>query len=142
MRWGLVITGKPLTENAILRANHWGRRAEMVEDVIGQVLGLAAEAKIPRPIGQPVGITARPLMPNRANRADVGAHFPWVKAAIDGLVRRGCLPDDNPDHVRWLLQVAPEATQMVKVPTLHLEITTDLEVGLRTESGAWERVNG
>ena len=39
--------------------------------------------------------------------ADTGACFPAVKAAIDGLVDAGILPDDTPDHVLSILFRAP-----------------------------------
>ena len=38
--------------------------------------------------------------------ADAGAHFPCVKAIIDGLVDAKVLPDDGPAHVLSLRQFA------------------------------------
>ena len=38
---------------------------------------------------------------------DVGNSLPAVKAAVDGLVRFGMVPDDDPRHVVELRFVAP-----------------------------------
>ena len=49
-----------------------------------------------------VKIYATPLAKNTRNMMDVGACFPAVKAAIDGLVDVGVLFDDDPRFVRSL----------------------------------------
>ena len=49
-----------------------------------------------------IEVYATPLAKDRRWRQDVGACFPAVKAAIDGLVDAGVLPDDNPQFVRAL----------------------------------------
>jgi hypothetical protein len=38
---------------------------------------------------------------------DTGANYTAVKAAIDGLVDAGLLPDDTPEHVRSITMLAP-----------------------------------
>lgn len=52
-----------------------------------------------------VEITVRQCCINR-HRPDLGACLPAAKAAIDGIVAAGVLPDDNDDYVR-LLSFAP-----------------------------------
>jgi hypothetical protein len=39
---------------------------------------------------------------------DVGACNPAVKAAIDGLVDAGILPDDSPEYVKSLVYLPPK----------------------------------
>ena len=40
--------------------------------------------------------------------ADAGAHLPCAKAAIDGLIDAGVLPDDDPRYVGAITLVAPQ----------------------------------
>jgi glycine/serine hydroxymethyltransferase len=56
---------------------------------------LIRQAAIPRL--DRIAVEATPFGPKI--RQDVGACFPSAKAAIDGLVHAGVLPDDTPDHV-------------------------------------------
>lgn len=39
---------------------------------------------------------------------DIGANYPTAKAAIDGLVDAGVIPDDDPAHLVYLGFAAPE----------------------------------
>jgi hypothetical protein len=50
---------------------------------------------------------ATPMMKNRAGLQDTGGCFPAVKAAIDGLVDAGLLPNDGPAVVKRLTFNAP-----------------------------------
>jgi len=53
-----------------------------------------------------VGVEVWPVQA-RGRLADVGAHMPTVKAAIDGLCDCDCLPGDSPEFVRSLMFRAP-----------------------------------
>ena len=55
------------------------------------------------------GITVLPEVRNNV-MPDTGACIGAVKAAIDGLVDAGVLPDDGPRYVRSLLFLAPVVT--------------------------------
>jgi ribosome-binding factor A len=49
-----------------------------------------------------IKVYATPLAKDRRWKQDVGACFPAVKAAIDGLVDASVVPDDSPEFVRSL----------------------------------------
>jgi hypothetical protein len=66
-----------------------------------------------------VEITVRQCCKDR-RRPDLGACYPAVKAAIDGIVAAGVLPDDNDDYVR-LLSFAPSL--IVGYDALQLELS-------------------
>ncbi len=55
--------------------------------------------------------TNRRLSGRQRSQQDVGACFPAAKAAIDGLVGAGVIPDDTPDHVITLTFRAPVVGQ-------------------------------
>lgn len=76
------------------------KRAALVKDT-REAFGWMAKAQ-QLPEMRAVHVYATPLAKNGKWRQDVGACFPAVKAAIDGLVDAGILPDDNPDFVRQL----------------------------------------
>lgn len=100
MAWSLELHGKrPWTTNAE-RTWHHMKRAAHVRDT-REAFGWMAKAQ-QLPMMRAVHVYATPLAKNRKWRQDVGACFPAVKAAIDGLVDAGILPDDNPDFVRQL----------------------------------------
>lgn len=82
---------------------HWAVHSRRTKDYRSASAQAAREAKIPRL--DRVSIYAWPQGPNM--RQDVGAAFPSVKAAIDGLLDErvgkilipGVLPNDTPRHV-------------------------------------------
>lgn len=47
------------------------------------------------------------LIVMKGRLADAGNHLPAVKAALDGIVDAGIIPDDSPEHVRRLILNAP-----------------------------------
>jgi hypothetical protein len=53
-------------------------------------------------------VTAVPLLKQRNSIPDVAACFPAVKAAIDGIVDAGTIPDDDPSHLVSICFHAPE----------------------------------
>lgn len=75
-------------------------RANKVRDQRQAFSWLAKAHEIPT-LG-PVVVHATPLAKDRRWEQDVGGCFPAVKAAIDGLVDRGVLEDDDPYFVKAL----------------------------------------
>jgi hypothetical protein len=86
-------------QNRFLRAA-WGKewRAEFAR----QAANLAPLTSIE--------VTVLPELRNRSSQPDTGACIGAAKAAIDGLVDAGVLPDDGPKYVRRLTFLAPVVT--------------------------------
>lgn len=73
---------------------HWAQRAQRTR-WIRQAAKLAARGTRQH---RQAHVTAYVAYP-RANRADPGNAYPTLKAAIDGLVDAGVLPDDDSEHL-------------------------------------------
>ena len=91
-QWYLVDDQRPWTTNSE-RTWHFQKRAARVRETRERFFWLAKEAKIPQL--PKIDVAAVPLVKNRRSMQDVGACFPTVKAAIDGLVDAGVIPDDD-----------------------------------------------
>ncbi|MGH9045868.1 MAG: hypothetical protein ACRDVW_00970 [Acidimicrobiales bacterium] len=83
----------------------WPERAALVREWRQAFAILAREAQMPAL--ERIAVTALPIRANRRSRPDVAACYPAVKAAIDGLVDAGVVPDDDPDHVAEIRFSAP-----------------------------------
>lgn len=83
----------PLTANQRL---HWAKKAEITRDVRATVATLARHHKIPRAERITVTLHYRPQQNRRRDRHNL---YPTVKAAVDGLVDAGIVPDDDTEHV-------------------------------------------
>lgn len=94
--WQLIDKEKPWTANAE-RSFHYHKRAGLVRDCRERFHWLAVSAQIP-PL-QTIRVEAIPLSKSKRTRQDVAAVFPAVKAAIDGIVDAGVLPDDSAKHL-------------------------------------------
>ena len=92
----LTYQAKPLTTNAERRGNRWGR-AEHVKQWRQAFAWLARKEGIP-PMAW-ISVVAQPEQA-RGRLQDTAACNPSVKAAIDGLVDAGVVPDDTGEHVR------------------------------------------
>lgn len=93
---------RPWTLNAERAGNRW-KRAEMVKQWRDAFHWLAVAQKAPKfaQINVTVDIKMkRPL-------ADTGNAYGSVKAAIDGLVDAGVIPDDGPEVISSLCMNAP-----------------------------------
>lgn len=115
------------------RQMHHHTLARLVREYRQATMLLARSAGIPRL--DRVAIEATPRGP--LIRQDVGAAYPALKAAIDGLldlkekgvvVRVGILPDDTPEHVCRITMHQPRRGEQ----GLHLLI-----IDLADESPAW-----
>jgi len=87
---------RPWTTNAERRMTRWERAAH-TKEWRGAFYWLAKAKRIP--LLTAVTIEAVPLQA-RGPLQDTAACNPAVKAAIDGLVDAGVVPDDNGRHVR------------------------------------------
>lgn len=96
MTFILTYQAKPLTTNAERKGNRWGR-AEHVKEWRAAFAWLARKQKIPRM--RWISVIAQPAQ-KRGRLQDTAACNPSVKAAIDGLVDAGIVPDDTGDYVR------------------------------------------
>ena len=111
----LVHKARPWTANGERRL-HPMARAALVREWRTAFWILAKETHVP-PMDR-IAITAMPVQRNQASRPDVGACYGAVKAAIDGLVDAGVVPNDTPDHVIEIRFTAPaigSADQLVLV---------------------------
>jgi len=100
MNWCLELHGsRPWTTNAERRWHHLERAAK-VRDTRDAFGWLAKAEQVPSLTA--IKVYATPLAKDRRWKQDVGACFPAVKAAIDGLVDAAVLPDDSPEFVTAL----------------------------------------
>tara|TARA_Y100000401_G_C8222395_1_gene173982 strand:- start:220 stop:609 length:390 start_codon:yes stop_codon:yes gene_type:complete len=103
--WTIEDNERPWTLNAERRW-HYHKRARIVKETRERFAWLALEAKIPKQ--KKIRVTAVPLLKQRNSIPDVAACFPAVKAAIDGIVDAGTIPDDDPSHLVSICFHAPE----------------------------------
>jgi crossover junction endodeoxyribonuclease RusA len=89
--WRLEYPGRPITANAHRRL-FWRERAHYDREVRGAFRLLARAARIPEL--ERIRIVAAPTV-RRGPFADPAACAPAVKAAIDGIVDAGVIPDDT-----------------------------------------------
>lgn len=106
MTWTLTHPAKATTVNKS-RTEHFHTRAAHDREWRGVFWLLAMEAHVP----PCEAIAVRVQQECRTRRLpDVAACLPSVKAAIDGLVDAGVIPDDDPAHMRRLVFEAPVTT--------------------------------
>ena len=88
---------RPWTANSARSASHWTVVARKTAQWRGawRAIGFANRVQ---DVG-PVIITATPYLRDGRGKQDVGACFPAVKAAIDGLTDAGAWEDDDPANV-------------------------------------------
>lgn len=96
---------RPWTTNSERTWHHY-KRASTVKDARERWALLAKAAQVPRLTR--IRIDAVPLAKDNRWRSDVGACYPAVKAAIDGLVDAQVIPDDNPKHLDAITFHAPQ----------------------------------
>lgn len=100
----LTYCDTPLLMNAERRMHHHQRAAEMKK--WRHAFTVLALTNHLRPL-EAAGIEVDHTVGHKRTMPDAGACFPAVKAAVDGLVDAGVLPDDGPRYVRWLRFNAP-----------------------------------
>ena len=95
----LEFNQRPWTTNAERKGNRW-ERAELVKVWRSAFQILAKSERIP-PMTW-MSVTVEPHQKG-GRLQDVGACHPSVKAAIDGIVDAGVLPDDSSQYLRSLI---------------------------------------
>jgi hypothetical protein len=95
---------RPPTTNAERRNTRWDR-ADSTATWRTDFFWRAKQHHIP-PLDR-IRVVAIPHHANRRSPQDTGACAPAVKAAIDGLVDAGVIPDDNGRHVSEIVYRAP-----------------------------------
>ena len=99
----LEFNQRPWTTNAERKGNRW-ERAELVKVWRTAFQILAKSERIP-PMTW-MSVTVEPHQKG-GRLQDVGACHPAVKAAIDGMVDAGVLPDDSSQYLRSLIYLPP-----------------------------------
>lgn len=87
------------------RSAHW-RQHRQTTAAWRQAFQLLAQAAHHPTFDRPVLITAQPYQ-QRNRLQDAGSCLPSLKAAVDGIVDAGVLPDDSPAYVAGLMILAP-----------------------------------
>jgi crossover junction endodeoxyribonuclease RusA len=102
--WRLEYEARPFTMNQVFgRLNRHDRNA-LVQEWREAFALLAMEAKVP-PLAA-IRVFAFPVLRDRRIQ-DVGACYPAVKSAVDGLVDAGVIPDDDPRYVTMIAMGQP-----------------------------------
>lgn len=96
--WELSYNKRPWTTNAE-RNWHHHKRAKYVKEWREEFCKLALAADIPRL--EYMFIEATPNLADRKFQ-DTAACNPAVKAAIDGIVDAGVIPDDSQEWLKWI----------------------------------------
>jgi len=99
----LELEQRPWTTNAERAGNRW-ERAALTKEWRTAFQLLAKQEKIP--VMSWISVTVEPHQKG-GRLQDVGACNPAVKAAIDGIVDAGVLPDDSSQYVRSLIFLPP-----------------------------------
>jgi hypothetical protein len=100
----LELAQRPWTTNGERAGNRW-QRAELVKTWRSAFLILAKSEKMPEM--EWISVIVEPHQKG-GRLQDVGACNPAVKAAIDGIVDAGVLPDDSPKYMKSLIFLAPQ----------------------------------
>jgi len=100
----LELAQRPWTTNAERSGNRW-ERAKLTKEWRSAFQLLAKYEKIP-PMAW-ISVTVEPHQKG-GRLQDVGACNPAVKAAIDGIVDAGVLPDDSSKFLRSLIFLPPQ----------------------------------
>lgn len=98
-KWELFYPVRPWTTNKDRNLHHH-QRAKMIKEWRDAYKKLAEDAGIPEL--EVMYVEAEPWVPTR-NFQDTAACNPAVKAAIDGIVDAGVVPDDKPEFLKWIL---------------------------------------
>ena len=98
MHFILTYQRRPITTNAERAGNRWGR-AETTKEWREAFAWIARKEHVPRM--RWINVTVQPFQ-KRGRLQDTAACNPSAKAAIDGLVDAGVVPDDSGEFVRQI----------------------------------------
>lgn len=120
---------KPLSLNEE-RSLHWRTRANRTDPWRDLTILMARQARLPRAVlAAPATVTVViPVTDNR--RRDPANYYPVSKACIDGLVKAGVWPDDDPRYVRVnepILTRDPTALIRIELREVQPELTPAVE---------------
>jgi len=102
----ISVAGKPWTTNEERKSRHWANRARRTRAWRESFAWKAKPHRAAHGTLSTATITVQPHQ-SRASLADTAAHNPAAKAAIDGIVDAGLLPDDGPTHLTAITFLAP-----------------------------------
>lgn len=102
--WNLEYQARPITMNWVYGRANRAQRNNANQEWRDAFCLLAREQKIPQL--ERIQILAWPMLRDRRIQ-DVGACYPAVKAAIDGLVDAGVVPEDEPRYVTMIAMGPP-----------------------------------
>jgi crossover junction endodeoxyribonuclease RusA len=97
-RWEILYKERPFTLNAE-RNWHYHKRAKKVKEWRDFFYEESKKLEIPKL--EAIGVEVYPIFRDRRLQ-DVTACEPAVKAAIDGIVDSGVIPDDNPRYLKYV----------------------------------------
>ena len=100
----IEVPGRLWTLNGERKFRHWSERSNQTA-IWRHAVAVEAKSAHFVPM-QPARIRIVPMQRSGV-LADVGAHFPVAKAAIDGLVDAGFMDDDSPRHLIELTMSRP-----------------------------------
>lgn len=103
----IEVWGKMWTLNAERKMHHF-TRAKNVKEWREAAATVAIAKRIPAL--EAIEVTFTPHRVNKSGLADLGGHFPVLKACIDGLMDAGVIEEDGPDTVKRLIFEAPIVT--------------------------------
>jgi hypothetical protein len=90
------------------RSMHHFTRAKNVKEWREAAATVATAKRIPHL--DAIEVTFTPHRVNKSGLADLGGHFPVLKACIDGLMDAGVIDEDGPTTVKRLIFEAPVVT--------------------------------
>jgi len=111
---------KPWTTNAERRQKHWSQRAKITarwRHAYASVIKMLLDCGYPT--AQKIGVTVIPHQ-EKGKMQDTGSCYPSAKAAIDGLVDGGLIPDDGPQYVDYVLFQAPVKGEHAMTLTINI----------------------
>lgn len=101
----LSYTTPPLNANQRL---HWAKKAKITREIRHEVCWRLKALRLP----EASHITCElHYLPKANRRRDAGNAYPTHKAAVDGVVDAGLVPDDTPEFVKELMPVIHRAVK-------------------------------
>lgn len=97
--WTLIYKKRPWTTNADRNLNPY-KRAANIKEWRKAFCDLALEQQIP--LQKKIAVVVTPILPDNRIQ-DTAACNPAAKAAIDGLIDAGVIPDDTKEFLEFIL---------------------------------------
>jgi crossover junction endodeoxyribonuclease RusA len=113
-----------ISRDVLLTSNqrlHWATKARHTKVIRDMAWILAKHSHI-QPM-EAAELEVEATWPNRSRKRDSHNLQPTAKAAIDGFVDAGLLPDDSDKHLRRLTFTSAEETRSIADIAVHLKFT-------------------